>query len=456
MNNKATHNNPNVIARSESDEAISSTNASLQGESMLSEAEVKQSVPLVPQLRFAEFEGEWVNCKLGDVSNYTKGFAFKSKDYREEGIRIIRVSDLSADSIKKDNDKVYISESVARDYKKYELKSGNIIITTVGSKPEMIESAVGRGIYIQKNEGLLNQNMLKFENIKGVQNSFLIGLINNKRYQHYMKSIARGNANQANITVVDLLQYKISIPTLPEQQKIASFLTAVDTKTQQLTQKKNLLEQYKKGVMQQLFSQQLRFKQPDGSDYPDWEEKKLGEIAERVAVKNVANEVNFVLTNSATQGIVSQQEYFDKDIANQNNLQGYYIVSKDDFVYNPRISTSAPVGPIKRNKLKKGVMSPLYSVFRFSEPLLEYFEHNFETINWHRYLHSVANFGARHDRMNITNSDFFKMPIPMPCIEERKKITNYLSALDSKIESVAQQIEKTQEFKKGLLQQMFM
>ena len=102
----------------------------------------------------------------------------------------------------------------------------------------------------------------------------------------------------------------------------------------------------------------------------------------------------------------------------KNNLEGYYIVSKDDFVYNPRISASAPVGPIKRNKLQKGVMSPLYSIFRFKESLLEYFEHYFETTNWHKYLHSVANFGARHDRMNITNSDFSYSTICTPEIEK--------------------------------------
>ncbi len=210
----------------------------------------------VPQLRFPGFDGEWRNCLLHDITKYTKGFAFKSEDYQENGIRIVRVSDLSVDSIKTDNEKVYIDEEKSKLYEKYKLKSGNIIITTVGSKPELIESAVGRGIYIRNDsEGLLNQNMLKFENIKNVNNAYIIGLINSKKYQHYMKSIARGNANQANITVVDLLQFPVSIPTLPEQQKIASFLSAVDEKIQQLSRKKELLEQ-------SLNSQQYYLKSP--------------------------------------------------------------------------------------------------------------------------------------------------------------------------------------------------
>ena len=234
-------------------------------------------------------------------------------------------------------------------------------------------------------------------------------------------------------------------------------------KIQQLTKKKALLEQYKNGVMQQLFpstgsgqrSGQLRFKDANGKAYPDWEEKRLGEVADRVANKNTANEINYVLTNSAKRGIVSQLDYFDKDIANQNNLEGYYIVDVDDFVYNPRVSVHAPVGPIKRNKLKEGVMSPLYSVFRFKEKNLEYFEYYFETVNWHRYLVSVANIGARHDRMNIINSDFFKMPIPFPCDDERRAITNFLNNISLKIESSKRELTQTQTFKKGLLQQMF-
>jgi type I restriction enzyme S subunit len=248
---------------------------------------------------------------------------------------------------------------------------------------------------------------------------------------------------------------KLNLPSLPEQQKIASFLSAVDEKIQQLSKKKALLEQYKKGGLQQLFSGQLRFKDENGNPYPDWEEKRLGDISDKVNKKNKDNSVNYVLTNSATQGIVSQSDYFDRDIANQNNLEGYYVVEVNDFVYNPRISVHAPVGPVKRNKLKEGVMSPLYTVFRFKDVDLIYLECFFSTIVWHKYLNSVANFGARHDRMNISQQDFFKMPIPFPCFEEQQKIARYLSSIDTKIEAVNNQITQTQTFKKGLLQQMF-
>jgi type I restriction enzyme M protein len=198
------------------------------------------------------------------------------------------------------------------------------------------------------------------------------------------------------------------------------------------------LHQYKKGVIQQLLNQEIRFKNDFGNEFEEWEEKKLIDIAVHITKKNKSNDVTFVLTNSATKGIVSQQDFFDKDIANQNNLFGYYIVEKDDFVYNPRISNNAPVGPVKRNHFGLGVMSPLYTVFRFKDNDLRFFEYYFETTNWHQYLQSVANYGARHDRMNITNSNFFKMLIPVPSQPEQKKIADFLAAIDYKIVCISQ------------------
>lgn len=127
----------------------------------------------------------------------------------------------------------------------------------------------------------------------------------------------------------------------------------------------------------------------------------------------------------------------------------------DSFVYNPRISTYAPVGPIKRNNLKLGVMSPLYTVFKIKDENLIFIEYFFETTLWHRYMHSIANIGARHDRMNITNVDFLKMPIHLPCSKEQTKIANFLSSLDTRIEQVNKQLNLIKEFKKALLQKMF-
>jgi type I restriction enzyme S subunit len=411
---------------------------------------------LVPTLRFKEFEEPWIPSKLGDVTKYIKGYAFKSEDYQDNGIRIVRVSDLAADRIKTDNDKIYIDEQKASEFDKYKLRTGNIVITTVGSKPEMLESAVGRGIFIHNdNEGLLNQNMLKFENIKGISNGFIIGLINSRRYQHYMKGIARGNANQANITVVDLLQYKISYPTLPEQQKIASFLSAVDEKIQQLTKKKTLLEQYKKGVMQQLFSGKLHFKDENGKSYPDWVPRKMSEVLFEHKLNSTGKEEVFSV--SVHKGLINQVEHLGRVFA-AKNTDNYNLVQPGDIVYTKSPTGSFPLGIIKQSKIDQNVIvSPLYGIFTPETPGLGYmFNVYFESpINTQNYLASIIQKGAKNT-INITNTTFLSKKMKLPTSkEEQNKIGNFLKELDTKIERINQQITQTQTFKKGLLQKMF-
>lgn len=139
-------------------------------------------------------------------------------------------------------------------------------------------------------------------------------------------------------------------------------------------------------------------------------------------------------TNSAEFGIISQRDFFDHDIAKMESLNGYYIVRNEDFVYNPRISTSAPVGPINRNKLGRiGVMSPLYTVFRPHDVDTTYLEHFFKSKYWHSFMNYKGDSGARSDRFSIKDSVFFEMPIPIPHIEEQRKIGAYLSHLDNLI-----------------------
>lgn len=187
----------------------------------------------------------------------------------------------------------------------------------------------------------------------------------------------------------------------------------------------------------------------------EWEIIRLQDLAIRITEKNRDNKIQTVLTNSATKGIVSQADYFDRDIANKNNLNGYYIVNIGDYVYNPRISKYAPVGPIKKNNLVLGLMSPLYSVFRFNTNEDEFFENYFETTAWHKYMKSVANYGARHDRMNISNSDFFKMSIPIPSLSEQQKIASFLSAIDEKLQQLNKKKSLLEEYKKGVMQKIF-
>lgn len=137
------------------------------------------------------------------------------------------------------------------------------------------------------------------------------------------------------------------------------------------------------------------------------------------------------LTNSAEYGIVSQRDFFDKDISNSENLSGYYIVEDDDFVYNPRISSLAPVGPINRNKLgRSGVMSPLYTVFSVKGVNPIFLEWFYKTSHWHRFMYLNGDSGARSDRFSIKDSVFFEMEIPIPPSEEQLIVGMFFSKLD--------------------------
>lgn len=198
-----------------------------------------------------------------------------------------------------------------------------------------------------------------------------------------------------------------------------------------------------------------RIRFPEFQNNGEWEEKKLFEIAKKINLKNRDLKFDFVLTNSAIEGIVSQRDYFDKDIANKNNLGGYYIVEIDDFIYNPRISSNALVGSLKRNKLSKGIMSPLYIVMRFKEGNLSFFEHFFSSTHWHNYMRSIANMGAKFDRLNLTNQEFFNLPLPYPNLREQQKVVNCINSIDSLIFTQKQKVDLLKEHKKGLFQNLF-
>lgn len=187
-----------------------------------------------------------------------------------------------------------------------------------------------------------------------------------------------------------------------------------------------------------------------------WEWRKLNEISTKVSEKNKDNLYSETLTNSAEFGIVSQRDFFDKDISNKKNLNGYYVVRPDDFVYNPRISNFAPVGPIKRNKLNRtGVMSPLYYVFRTKGVDNAYLERYFSSESWHLFMKLNGDSGARSDRFAIKDVVFGEMPIPFPSMEEQKKMGDFFTQLDEIIFLDQQELTTLKQTKQGFLQKMF-
>ena len=188
-----------------------------------------------------------------------------------------------------------------------------------------------------------------------------------------------------------------------------------------------------------------------------WEQRKLGEIADKVTEKNLDGNITEVLTNSAEYGVINQTEFFDHAVAKESNIAGYYVIAPGDFVYNPRISATAPVGPIRRNTLGiHGVMSPLYTVFRLTDAVDgTYLSHFFKTNGWHGFMKLEGNSGARSDRFSIGDATFFEMPIPVPSSSEQYAIGSFFSRLDDLITLHQRKYDKLVIFKKSMLEKMF-
>jgi type I restriction enzyme, S subunit len=412
-----------------------------------------QSTTKTPKLRFPQFTGAWEEKKLGDIATFLKGKGISKSDIVEDGIlECIRYGELYT----------HYKEVIRNIKSKTNLDPNGLILSKINdviipASGETKEDIATASCVLKGNVALSGDLNIIRTDLNGIFLSFILN--NSKKDQ--ISSLAQG------VSVVHLYQSQlqgllIPTPSIPEQTKIAEFLTAVDDKITLLDNQKKQLELYKKGLLQSMFpgsnnrggGRTIRFLDIGGVSFPDWAEKRLGEVAKKIITKNKLNQIKKVLTNSASFGIVNQRDFFDKDIANINNLTGYYIVEKDDFIYNPRISNFAPVGPVGRNKLQKGIMSPLYTVFRFEMGNLDFYQFYYSTTIWHSYLESIANYGARADRMNITSDGFFSMPISLPTLPEQTKIADFLTSINDKIAVANDQITATKLWKKGLLQSM--
>lgn len=197
----------------------------------------------------------------------------------------------------------------------------------------------------------------------------------------------------------------------------------------------------------------LRFKEFCG----EWEEKRLKDYFIKITDKNRDKKIKNVISNSAKFGLVQQEEYFLKDIANKDNIDTYYIIEKNDFVYNPRKSIESPYGPINIYTLdEKGVVSPLYSCFRLiKEADHDYYRYFFKADKWYRYIYMVGDSGARHDRVSIRDAEFFNMNISVPSLPEQTKIADFLSTVDDKIQNQQDKITHLENIKKGFMQKIF-
>ncbi|ECC2369696.1 restriction endonuclease subunit S, partial [Listeria monocytogenes] len=266
--------------------------------------------------------------------------------------------------------------------------------------------------------------------LKSADSDFFLRRINNG-IQRQLSIQAEGTGQH----VLSLKKFKNIVAMFPsegEQKKIGSFFKQLDDTIALHQRKLDTLKQMKKGLLQQMFPKseedvpKIRFADFD----EEWYQRKLGEISDKVIEKNKESTYFETLTNSAEYGIISQREFFNKDISNEKNLNGYYIVRENDFVYNPRISNYAPVGPIKRNKLGRiGIVSPLYYVFRTFDTNQSFLEYYFDGTVWHNFMLLNGDSGARADRFAIKDSVLKEMPIPYSTLYEQEKISFFLDEI---------------------------
>lgn len=409
---------------------------------------------VAPKLRFKADDGSdfsgWEEKTLGELCaplTYGMNAAATKFDGENRYIRITDIDDETHALLPID----IVSPSGELD-DKYLVKKGDILLARTGA-------STGKSFLYHPKDGKLFYAgfLIKAHVLPSSDDYFIYSQTLTDRYWKWVKT-ASMRSGQPGINANEYASYSFAVPSLPEQRKIADFLSAVDAVIAAQQAEIDAWEQRKKGVMQKLFSQEVRFKADDGSEFPAWESATVGELFTFVTEKNKDGHINNVITNSAERGLVPQREYFDKDIAVDGNTKGYTVIRKGDFVYNPRKSTSAPFGPFniyERNEV--GIVSPLYTCLTpYDDEMAPYLAWYFKTNRWHPYIVTHgAQSGARHDRVGMTVALMEGIPVLLPSLPEQRKIADCLASMDEVIQKSKDELAKWQELKKGLLQQMF-
>ncbi|KAB2420324.1 MULTISPECIES: restriction endonuclease subunit S [Bacillus cereus group] len=407
----------------------------------------------VPKLRFKEFDWEWKGSTFGELFEVKSGYAFKLKDYVSNGINLINGESIQHNYIQTNNMNFLPNDFLIK-YQDFKLVKDDIVLGL--NRPIISGNLKIARVTKELDNSLLYQRAGKiiFKSDDLCRDFFYIFL--SKEIYDFANKESVGS-DQPFISTTKLNKWKFTYPeNLAEQKKIGDFFEKLSKKIQLQQQKIDLLKEQKKGYMQKVFKQEIRFKDEDGRDYKSWIYKPLSKIADKISKKNRDLVVTNVISNSASKGLISQIEYFEKDIANKENIGGYYVISTDDFVYNPRISSEAPYGPVNiYNNKADGIVSPLYTCFRLKDSNKKFIYYYFKSSLWHKYVYTNGDSGARHDRVSIKDSTFFEMPIALPSLEEQEKIASFLSKLDEKIQLEQQKLTALEEQKKGFMQQMF-
>src|SRR5690606_8096976 len=232
---------------------------------------------------------------------------------------------------------------------------------------------------------------------------------------------------------------------------IADYLSTIDTKINLLEEKKAQLALYKKAMMQKLFSQEISFKDNNGNDFPEWEEKRLGDLLIHVSKRNKDNVVQKVLSVSNTKGFISQEDQFENHRVASMDVTNYKIVKQGEFAYNPSRINIGSIALLENFNI--GIISPMYVVFKVKDDLnANYFKCLIQLKSFNNNIKKWSS-GSVRETLNFEDLSLFRYMIPS--LPEQQKIADFLSAIDESITKVNEQISQNQSFKKAMLQQMF-
>lgn len=417
-----------------------------------------------PKIRFKGFKGEWENTPFSETFDSLKNNSLSRAELSDSGeVMNIHYGDVlikygeCVDVIKEVETFVKDEEVAKKLHQSCAIKNGDVIFADAAE-----DNTVGKCSEVIANENdaiVSGLHTIACRPKKDFAPMYLGYYLNSNAYHDQLLPHIQGT-KISSISKKAISQTHINSPLeKDEQQSISTYFQHLDALIQSTTKKIESLKQVKAASLQSMFPQdgettpRVRFKGFEG----EWSICPLKYFAKKSTEKNISMDYTKTLTNSAEYGVINQRDFFDHDISNDDHINGYYVIHHDDFVYNPRVSTAAPVGPISRNLLGySGVMSPLYLIFRVNGINKDFLSYYFKTMLWHNYMKLEGNTGARFDRLAISDEQFFNMPICVPRDEkEQTVIASYFTTLDRQITLQTQCLEKLKQIKAACLDNMF-
>ncbi len=405
----------------------------------------------VPKLRFKEFSEEWAEKKLLSLSeNGFSNGAFNDPKKVGSGYKIINVKDMYIDGTINTNSltKVALDE---KEFLKNRVEYGDIFFTRSSLVKEGIAYS---NINLSNDEDLtFDGHLIRMRPKKEICSPIFL-YYNFKTQRVRNQFIVRGKTTtMTTIGQDDISSVNISLPSKQEQEKIALFLTSVDTKIEQLTKKEQLLQQYKKSVMQKIFNQEIRFKDDDGSEFCDWEEYTLNDFLIPALREVEKPKENYLAigVRSHCKGTFQKPDSEPDKIA----MDRLYVLKENDLIVNITFAWESAIAIVKKED-EGGLVSHRFPTYTFDEKISnsKYFQYVIIQKRFRIMLDLISPGGAGRNRV-MSKKDFLTLKWELPCIEEQNKIANFLSSIDTKIQQTQKQLESSKEFKKALFQQMF-